>query len=141
MSVVLKYSQQYRDDPLLFLNSLWRSLTCTFVLMFKYMYTGPYGFTWPPNHGPIRVKSKCLALGHKKRCRNLAPRWLKPTLGSHSCIHSLMLYPFGHASFTQHHLILWHIACQYCVILTFLYFTFFSFFYIFNAVLKSWKHI
>ena len=41
MSVVLKYSQQYRDDPLLFLNSLWRSLTSTLVIMFKYMYTGP----------------------------------------------------------------------------------------------------
>ena len=41
MSVVLKYIQQYRDDPLLFSNSLWRSLTCTLVLMFKYMYTGP----------------------------------------------------------------------------------------------------
>ena len=24
MSVFLKYSQQYRDDPLLFSNSLWR---------------------------------------------------------------------------------------------------------------------
>ena len=43
MSVVLKYSQQYRDDPLLFSNSLrgWRSWTYTLVLMFKYMYTGP----------------------------------------------------------------------------------------------------
>ena len=50
----------------------------------------------PPNHGTIRVK--CLAQGHKKCRRNLAPRWLEPTPGSHSCIHSLMLYPFGHAS-------------------------------------------
>ena len=41
MNVVLKYSQQYRDDPLLFSNSLWRSLMCTLVLMFKYMYAGP----------------------------------------------------------------------------------------------------
>ena len=41
MSEVLKYSQQYQDDPLLFSNSLWRSLTRTLVLMFKYMYTVP----------------------------------------------------------------------------------------------------
>ena len=29
---------------------------------------GPKGFTWPPNHGTIRVK--CLTKGHKKRHTN-----------------------------------------------------------------------
>ena len=38
---ITDHYQQYRDDPLLFSNSLWRSLTCTLVLMFKYTYTGP----------------------------------------------------------------------------------------------------
>ena len=50
--------------PLLFSNSLWRSLMCTLVLMFLHVH-GTDGFTWPPNHGTIRVK--CLAQGHKKR--------------------------------------------------------------------------
>ena len=40
MNVFLKYSQQYQDDPLLFSNSLWRSLMWMLVLMVKYVYTG-----------------------------------------------------------------------------------------------------
>ena len=65
MNVFLKYNQQYRDVPLLFSNSLWRSLTCTLVLTFFLIHVhGTDGFTWPPNHGTIRVK--CLAQGYKK---------------------------------------------------------------------------
>ena len=39
----LKYSKQYRDDPLLFSNSLWRSLSCTLVLVQRLCRAGPRG--------------------------------------------------------------------------------------------------
>ena len=62
MNVFLKYNQQYRDEPLLFSNSLWRPLTCTLVLMFKYMYTGPTALC----DLQTMEQLKCLAQGHKK---------------------------------------------------------------------------
>ena len=69
MNVVLKYSQQYWDDPLLFFsNSLWCFFNLHVCINVWIHVLGTNGFTWPPNHGTIRVK--CLAQGHKKRHTN-----------------------------------------------------------------------
>ena len=96
MNVFLKYSQQYRDDPLLFSNSLWRSLTCTLVLMFKYMYTGPTALR--DLRTMEQLEWSALLKGTRSSHKFVAPVGLEPTPGSHSCIQSLMLYPLRHAS-------------------------------------------
>ena len=87
MSVVLKYSEQYWD-PLLFSNSLWCSLTCTLVLLFKYMYTGPTALCDLRTMEQLELSA--LLRGTRSIAEILAPRWLEPTLGSHSWIHSLI---------------------------------------------------
>ena len=76
--------------------SLWRSLTCTLVVMFEYMYTGPTALR--DLRTTEQLEQSALLRGTRSVTQILAPVWLESTPGSHSCIQSLMLYPLCHAS-------------------------------------------